>query len=247
MKRSIAGKVILLSLLVLALGACGDGGGTSYNSSLFYASKPFSIEVPEGNHTNLTVHGVNGIIEVNGSAAVNSVYILGVKKVGSSTADDAQLHLDLLNVDVTEPGTEVLVKTVQPNPADGREYIVEYAITVPDTMLVDASQANGEIIIQGMSSDLNAGQANGTIAVDSELPPGASIVLTMGNGNISLIIPTNTSATLWCASATGRVRTYNLNILDLVQTSHRLSGTLGGGNGDISISTANGNITVRGI
>jgi DUF4097 and DUF4098 domain-containing protein YvlB len=114
-------------------------------------------------------------------------------------------------------------------------------------MVVDASQANGEILIQGVESDIAAGQANGTIEVDSELPPGGSIVLTMANGNISLFIPTDTSATLWCASATGRVRSYNLNILDLVQTNHLISGTLGGGDGDISISTANGNITVRGI
>jgi DUF4097 and DUF4098 domain-containing protein YvlB len=247
MKRSTVGNLILLSLLVLALGGCG-GGGTTSGSSLFYVSESFSFELEEGSNTNLTVLGVNGIIEVNGSAAVNSVYISGVMKVGSSTLDDAQLHLVDLDVVITELGTEVMVETVQPNPADGRQYIIEYSITIPDTMLVDVSQANGEVLIQGVESDITASQANGTIEVDSVLPYNGSIILSNGNGNISLFIPTNTSATLSCVSATGRVRSYNLNILDTVPpTSHSIIGTLGGGDGDISISTANGDITLQGI
>jgi DUF4097 and DUF4098 domain-containing protein YvlB len=245
MKRLTVNSIILLFLLSLVSGGCGGGG--SISSSLFFVSEPFSFEVPEGSNTSLTVLGVNGIIEINGSAAVSTITISGVMKVGSASSADAKLHISDMSIAHSDSGGVVTVETVQPDDTLGINYIVEYSITVPDTMQVTASQANGEIPIQGMNSDIMASQANGAIEVDTIVPPSGSIDLTVGNGDISLLIPTDTSATLWCASATGRVRAYDLTISNPSQSSHFLSGTLGGGDGEINISTANGDITVWGI
>jgi hypothetical protein len=236
--------MIGLSLLLLAAGGCGDGGGNN-GSSLFFVSEPFSFEVPEGGNTSLTVLGVNGIIEVNGSAQVSTVFISGVMKAGSADSAEARLAIDDMDVDVSEAGGVVTVQTLQPSPAPvGINYIVEYSITLPETMTIDASQVNGEIHIE---SDITASEANGTIDVDAVMPPGGLFDLSTANGDITLNIPTDTSATVMCTSATGRVRVYDLNVLNLVQTTHSLSGTLDGGDGEIDIMTATGDITLQGI
>jgi len=74
----------------------------------------------------------------------------------------------------------------------------------------------------------------------------SNIKLSIANGDISLTIPTDTSATLSCLSATGTITTSNLTVLNPIQTSHSFFGTLGEGSGDISISTANGDIAISG-
>ena len=121
MKRITVKSVVLLFLLTFMFSGCGDGDTS--NSTLFFASDSFSFEVSAGSITTLTVLGVNGIIEVNGSATVSSVSISAVVKVGSPTSlADAQLHLNDLDVVVTELGTDVTVETVCPpgSPEDGR-------------------------------------------------------------------------------------------------------------------------------
>ena len=247
MNRSSLSTMILLSLLLLAAGGCGGGGGNS-GSSLFFVSEPFSFEVPEGGNTGLTVLGVNGIIEVNGSAQVSTVFISGVMKAGSADSAEAKLAIADMDVDVSEAGGMVTVQTLQPSPAPvGINYIVEYSITLPETMTIDVSQANGEIHIQAMESDITASEANGTIDVDAVMPSGGLFDLSTANGDITLTIPADTSATVMCTSATGRVWVYDLNVLNLVQTTHFLSGTLDGGDGEIDITTANGDIELQGI
>ena len=245
MKRLSLCSVILISFFLLVPGGCGGGDGDS--SSLFFVSEPFAFEVSQGGNTNLTLLGVNGIAEVNGSAAVSTVFISGVMKAGHASSAEAKLHIADMDVEVSEAGGVVTVETVQPSPAPtGINYLVEYSVTLPDTMSLDVSQANGEIPIQGMNADIEASQANGTIDVDVVMPAGGLVDLSTANGDISLTIPTDTSATIRCLSATGRIRTYDLTISNPVQSAHFLSGTLGAGNGEIDITTANGDITVQG-
>lgn len=246
MKRFSITNMILLSLWLLLPVGCG-GGGSDGGSSLFFVSELFSFEIPEGGNTGVTVLGINGIIEVSGSAAIGTVTISGVMKAGSANSAEAKLAIADMYVDVTEAGGLVTVETVQPAPANGLNYIVEYSITLPETMTIDASQANGEIAIQGMNSDITASQSNGTIDVNAVMPPGGLFDLSTANGDITLTIPTDTSATLMCTSATGRVRVYDLTVSNPVQTTHSLSGTLDAGDGEIDISTANGDITLYGI
>lgn len=246
MNRPFYNIIILLSLLLLVFGGCGDGGGNG--SSLFFVSEPFSFEVPEGTNTDLRVLGVNGIIEINGSATVSTITITGMMKVGSASSAESWLHINDLDIEVTEAAGVLTAETVQPSPAPtGINYIVEYSITVPDTFSIAGTQINGEIYIQGMESDITVSQANGTIDVDAVMPSGGLFDLSTANGEITLTIPTNTSADFMCQSATGSVHVYNLTVLSPVTGPHSLSGTLDGGNGNIEITTANGDITLQGI
>lgn len=246
MKRHYSFIVNLMTLLLLVSVSCGGGGGDG--SSLFFVSEPFSFEVAEGANTDLTVLGVNGIVEVSGSATISTITISGVMKVGSASSAESWLHISDLDVEVSEDAGVVLVETVQPSPAPtGINYVVEYSITIPHTMSIDASQVNGEISIGGMDSDISASQANGTIDVNAVLPSGGLFDLSTANGEITLTIPTDTSATLVCTSATGTINVYDLTVSSPVIGAHSYSGTLGAGDGEIDISTANGDITVQGI
>jgi len=248
MKRLVIPLFGLLTLLPILYGGCGGGGDSTSGSTLFFASKPFSSEVPVGSNTELSVTGVNGIIEVNGSASASSVLISGVMKVGSFTLQDAQDHLVDLDVDITVPGTVVTVETIQPDPANtgGRNFIVEYTITIPEKFFVDVSQANGEIILSDLSGDIMGRLANGSMDVTARVSPNGSIDLSGANMGATLTVPTNTSAALSLSTATGSLAVSNLTIPDLHQTRFSLTGTLGGGNGQIMISNANGSIRVIG-
>jgi hypothetical protein len=235
-----------MTLLPMIYGGCGGGGDSTTGSTLFFASKPFIWEIPAGSKSELTVIGVNGIIEVNGSAAAATVTISGEMRVGSSTTQDAQAHLGDLNVVITDGITEVKAETTQPSIAAGRNYIVDYFIVVPETFLVDVRQVNGEIVLSDLSGDIMARLANGSMDVAARVTHNGSIDLSGANMNATLTVPTITSAALSLSTANGSLATSNLDILDLDFTDNTLTGTLGTGNGQINISNANGSIRVIG-
>ena len=78
MKRLRLGGLILLCTPFLVLGACSGSGGGSATSSSFVAFEPFSQKVPVGNHTQLKVVGVNGVIKIQGRPAASSVSVSAV-------------------------------------------------------------------------------------------------------------------------------------------------------------------------
>lgn len=67
------------------------------------------------------------------------------------------------------------------------------------------------------------------------------------NGNISLSIPDDTSAELLAQVTNGNISTSGLVLQNQVVTGTSLRGTLGAGDGQITLGTVNGNITATGF
>ena len=92
--------VLPVSLILLLLSACGGGSDNNDNDNLFYAKKPFSVSIPIGSNTKLTVLAVNGEVRLNENTQSNSIEVAAELSIGSPTStEDAENKLDKLDVE----------------------------------------------------------------------------------------------------------------------------------------------------
>lgn len=262
MKPSPIRKSLFLALIVAAMcPACDD---TTESPARFEAAEPFDVTIARDARTSLSLVGVNGTIRITGSPTANSIEVTGTRRVVSNSFDDAEAHLDLLEVRIDTSGTRVVVETHQPAVADGRDYIVDYAIALPDAFALIVTNANGDVTLEALRNDIVVRCANGrVIASDIEadmdvkigngtvdasivLPPGGIVVMDVANGGIDLNIPTVTSAAFSAKIANGAITLVGLTLSDEIRTLTSVQGTLGGGDGTITLTVANGSIVVTG-
>ena len=256
----------LFFLVLISLSACGggdDGGGVP----VFEEAESFSCELPAGNHTQLTVKAVNGEITITGESGADSVMITAIKRVQSKIdAQDAKDHLQELVVNCESLVNTVYVETIQPDDTVELNYIVDYTITLPTYFEVQVDSINGIVTLDSIENDVTVNMANGEVAlrnihgsavvglangtIDSEvvLPLQGTIDLKVATGgDIHLAIPTNTSAIFSASTLFGSINiSSNLVLQDVEKTSISLSGTLGSGDGEISLGTM-GDIYVSGF
>jgi hypothetical protein len=178
---------------------------------------------------------------------------------------DAENHLDDLSVVPDSSESEARVRTEQPISSGGRDYIVDYTITLPDTFLVAAGGVNGKLDLQSLEGGVIVGYANvtingtdlegdtrmaianGTIQTAVTLWPGGQVAISAANADIRLMVPVDTSARVQASTANGTIAVQNLTLSDEVRTDTSLTGTLGAGDGSINISIANGSIVLEGL
>jgi hypothetical protein len=179
--------------------------------------------------------------------------------------EDAEEHLQELEVNMLDSGSEIYFKTIQPDESHDRDYVVNYDIKIPDyieIIVVDLNgivqvdsvhqnvsveNANGQIILNGISGSVLGTIINGYIESTVILPTDGSLILSAINGGIGLNIPQITSATFSASVTLGSISISNLDLQNEVKTNNTLTGTLNNGQGSISLSTINGNIAVIGI
>jgi len=231
----------------------------------FVAERAFSFRVGVVNHSQLRLESINGNVMIAGVSQSDSVIITGEMRVGSESIKDAEAHLDLLEVNVQDLGDEIFVKTVQPEKTGGRSYVVDYDITLPKYFEVLTNSVNGSVTVDSIDNDVSVVNVNGLISlheifgsvftelvngeIEAEvtLPLDGTIDMSLVNGNIDLEIPVNTSAEFSASVTIGIISLSNLSLQNEVSTPTSLQGTLGSGQGTISLRTVNGNISVSGF
>lgn len=231
----------------------------------YVAERPFSFTVAVENRTQLRLEAISGNVVINGISESDSVLIRGERIVGSESTEDAEEHLQELQVSVEDLENEVFVKTVQPEETYGRSYVVHYDITLPRDFRVLAGNVNGTVRIDSINNRLSVNNVNGQIMLDKihgsvsvnlvngliqsevTLPSDGAIDMSIVNGSIELSIPENTSAEFSATVTIGDISVSNLVLQNQESTPNSLRGTLGAGQGTISLSTVNGNIRVTGF
>lgn len=268
----------LFLLIAIILTSCGGGGGGDINVNFpplspippvtntdFEARETFSAEVPVVNHTLFNLTGKDGEVTVTGISGATSVMITAIKRVQSESTEDAEAHLQELNVNVQDLATEIRVQTIQPID-DGRNYIIDYTITLPKFMVIGVQNTDGIVTLDSIDNDVSVinvggnitlrnilGSAvidlvAGTIEGEVTLPLNGAIDMKTVTGDINLAIPVNTSAEFSAAVTNGGISVSNLVLQNEVRTSTFWSGTLGSGQGTITLeSEVIGNISVSGI
>lgn len=276
MKSKFRNYLIFLFLLIsIILTSCGGGdvnvsvGGGNFpppTNTNFKAEESFSFEVEVVNHTQFNLTGENGEITITGISGANSVMITGIKRVRSDSTQDAEEHLKELEVNVQNLANEVRVETIQPQDTGGRRYEVDYTITLPSFLKIQLANVNGSVTLNSIENDVTVNNVNGSVTlmkivgsalvnltngiIESEvtLPLNGTIDLNTVNGNINLTIPVNTSAEFSAAVTIGNISISNLVLQNEVNTSTSLSGTLGSGQGTITLETEQvGDISVSGF
>jgi DUF4097 and DUF4098 domain-containing protein YvlB len=162
-KNAFITLAILIALcLPFTYGGCGGGGGSSDDGQV-WVEESFSHEVAVDTHDRILIQTMGGSIEITGSPTANSVTVEGERRVGSKTKEDAEKHLELLEVEVTDQEPEIMVETVQPKRANGRNYEVDYRITIPQNLEIYATQVGGPVFIDSITSPVSVSLINGDI------------------------------------------------------------------------------------
>lgn len=242
-----------------------NGSDDDVSNSDSVVEEPFSFAVEVQNQTRLELEAINGNIEIVGVSDADSVFIEGVRRVGSESIADAEEHLNKLQVNISDLSSEILVETIQPKESRGRNYVVEYEITLPKDLELSVGNVNGNIFITTIENNVAVSNVNGNIDVTEivgstsvnlvngninsrvTLPVDGRIELATVNGNLSVAIPQNTSAGFSANLTNGTIRTSNLEFVETERTPRSLRGRLGDGQGTITLSTVNGNISMTGF
>lgn len=249
--------------VALALAACDD---SSTGVQTHYASEPFEYKVDVADRLRLHVVGINGGVEIAGAAQLDSFVVAGERRVGSSSVEDAQEHLESLQVLIDETSPEdLLVRTEHPATPGNRNYVVEYDVLVPDDMETRVHNTNGNISarafhhrlilvttngsiqVEETQADIAARTINGAIEANVSIGSGGVLNLVATNGDITVRVPASTSARLSAGIVNGRIDVSGLTLHDVEQTSSSLDARLGDGDGTIFVRTANGRIHIVGI
>ena len=275
--RSLIQRAAAMMWVFAVVAACGGGGGIDVNiqendwpwpwpgDADVRVEKTFTDTVTVENHLGIRLEGVNGEIEITGRSDADAVTVTADVGVGSDSFEDAQAGLDKTQVQVTKTTDEILIQTVHPQSTQGRQYVVDYVITLPDDLSVAVNSVNGHVAVTGIENvtdvelqngnvrlsnivgDATVSLVNGSVDGTVALPPNGEIRLTTVNGSLDLQIPRSTSAELSATVVNGTIFWDNLDLMGIQQTRQSLTGTLGDGAGLIELETTNGDIEVVGL
>jgi hypothetical protein len=271
MKVMLKRLAFLLGLFAcLVLVGCGDddgGVGTDENvdNTNFSAQEPFHFRVDVVGQQLLELDAMSGTIAITGVAESDSVVIAGVRRVRSESTEDAEEYLQYLEIDVNNLQNRVQVITVQPSKSYGRSYEVDYEILVPEEFVIFVESINGPISIDSIENTVTFINVNGDVSLDDmvgsvsgalvngdinatvDLPDGGILSLAVTNGDIDLLIPQTTSAEFSATVTNGDIDIDNLTLTGQEITATSWTGTLGAGDGTISLIVTNGMINVTGF
>ncbi len=232
----------------------------------FEKREPFSFDVGVVNQTQFILNGIGGNVTVTGIPGATSVIITGEKRVQSESDEDAQAHMQELTVNVQDLPNEVRVETDRPQCNEGRKYIVDYMITLPNyfkTLVniiggdVTVDSIESDVLVNNLSGDITITNIHGSAAIDLfdgtiegevTLPLNGKIDLHTFNGDINLSIAENTSAEFSSSISNGTITVTNLVLQDKIETPTSQRGRLGSGQGTITVAAdQSGDISVLGF
>jgi DUF4097 and DUF4098 domain-containing protein YvlB len=259
---------LLVVLCLVFMTACDvrviDSDDNVANNN-FFAAETFSFEIAVKNQTRFNLEAINGPVDVVGVPNAATARIWGERRVQSESEADAKAHLKDLEVRLTERQDELSVKTIQPDNSRGRNYKVVYHLRIPSAWKLNVDHVNGTVTIDSLKNDVSVKVINGTVqlreilgSVSAEavigqingklaLPPQGTCKISTVNGQILLTIPKTTSADFFASVTNGDINLANVPLNNSVSTPKSLRGRMGDGQGTITLSTVNGNISVSGF
>jgi hypothetical protein len=258
----VSGTVLVAHALVACNGDSIDLTGPCCDAE---AAANFNFQLDATNRVQFRLIGVNGRMLVTGASAGEQFIVRGERRVESSSQADAEARLNDLQVEITESANEIVIRTVQPTNTGGRNFIVDYELLVPDRLVANITNVNGEItvddfdsgafvtnvnglvIVRDIEGDTAVSLVNGNIDAELRIEDDGSIDLVNVNGTIDLDIPVDTDAQLSATLANGTITVLNLAVQNQVSSPTSLTGTLGDGDGTIRLESTNGSIMITGV
>jgi hypothetical protein len=108
------------------------------------------------------------------------------------------------------------------------------------------STTNGRLNVQVHRGAVGGTTTNGTVDCDlAALGPAETVALATTNGKVTLLLPADVSAIIDATNTNGIITFYDFTVIYEEQTATHVRGRIGSGASTITITTTNGDITVR--
>jgi hypothetical protein len=156
---SLASIAIALGC-ILGISCTGDN---LLDNRDFTVQEDFLFDVHITTQSLFQLEGVSGTIVVTGESGANAIRITGTKRVTSTSLADAEKRLQGLEVDIQTLDSKVRVMTVQPEDTEGRNYVVDYTITIPRNLELSVVNVSGAIDISSLESVVRATNVGGDV------------------------------------------------------------------------------------
>ncbi len=262
----------IIAIVILVIVVMGVLFGLIYQSSAVVSTKNFSYSTVAdqlNNHYTLLVTNVNGAVTL-ASWPQDRFLINGTitaKGLGSSPT-----QVNLVNSSL---GGNIIFRALFPNNAVfliSQTYSVKINVFIPLSVRVSklvVDNVNGVVQASSLNvTSANFFSENGDIDFSCSIcsTGGFSAQITNGNiagtffkpiiagnysmatqnGNVQVTIPSASSFKLTASLVNGNIQTTNLVLTSQTKTSTQLTATVGTGTADVSLSTVNGQIAIKG-
>jgi hypothetical protein len=246
---------LLASLLFASL--CGSGVVAGEFEEELHQTHPLTAD------GRLSLDNVNGRIEISGWNR-DEVVIKAVKRGKTRESVEA------VKIEVEARPDHITIHTKEPKGGFGwrnESVSVDYTIQVPQrARLEKVESVNGEIVIDGVSSDIKASAVNGEVRTKGaagslklstvngriaaelgSLGDGQSVSIETVNGRIEVTLPDGADAEISASTVNGGITSEysSLTVKKEFPIGSTLKGTLGNGGARVKASAVNGSITIR--
>lgn len=209
----------------------GGWGGNDAGDSELRVSAPAGVT--------LKVEAVAAEVEVRGIRGAE----LAIENVSGDVTVDSQAR----DVEVsTVSGDQHL--TLHSNDVSAESVSGDVEITGELGGRIDLEAVSGSLIVDSASAakSLTAGVVSGDVRLRTGLQPGGRLRAESLSGDLDVMLPSSTSASLSASSFTGTIKSF----AGTVETEEHgpgssLEAKLGGGDGSIELETFSGDLTVR--
>jgi len=114
------------------------------------------------------------------------------------------------------------------------------------TGAADISTTNGKLNVRVHGGAVEGTTTNGAVDCDlAALGPTETVGLATTNGDVTLLLPADVSALIDASNTSGLITIYDFTVIYEEQTATHIRGRIGSGASSITITTTNGDITVR--
>jgi hypothetical protein len=259
MRRPAVAAAIIILLLVLA------GGADAYR---LVERREWNLAARD--RQGFTVRNRRGSIEVIGWDR-GEIEISATVRIRAASKSKARKIYGKIEFEIGQEQEINSIRAVVPRfrkdsiAGEGNTAVwVDYSVRVPYATDLDIRSVTGDIVVmqvggtfrvvseQGSIDMLSRGgegvlkTGNGDIGCElAFLPASGRLELRTGNGDLSLGVPPGTSAVLKARTRAGRVRV-GLEMTGIEKDKRKVKeGVLGGGEGEIVLESANGDVTIE--
>jgi hypothetical protein len=223
----------------------------------------------------MSANGRLSLENINGGVRI-AVWDQNEVKVDAVKRASRKERLAEAKIEINSTGDSVRIRTDYPDRdqtftnEEGRRYnnpaSVDYSLTIPRQARIDAVELiNGSLDIDGAIGDVKASSINGRVTARSltgdvklstvngsleatftQLDAAKPVSLSSVNGNIDLIIPSDSNALIKAGTVHGDVSNdFGLPVVHGEYVGHEMNGQIGNGGTRIKLGNVNGHIRVK--
>ncbi|TQV72988.1 hypothetical protein FLL45_16125 [Aliikangiella marina] len=218
---------------------------------------------------NFDSDGTIKLSNINGDVTIKACDCLQVTMTATISASSQEVR-DRITIDIDESSDYLRIATKYAKNNERRwnnnRSEVTYDLSVPNAVNLDSiSLVNGDLIVKGVSGELDAELVNGALKSDgntsttrvdmvngdmeirfSSLDNAKKIDLESVNGDIELYLPADADATIDADTVSGKIRNdFGLNVIKHKWVGSEMRGKIGSGKVTIDLENVNGRIYVK--